>query len=271
MIRWHSMLWMTWPLWFACEKQGPRDPFSRKSEASIPDSRRHFTTVSEARRTYDIEQSHTEMSDPLGDAVGEEGIWSMIEEDPCGAWRHVESQKIADQQRQAILSRCVMTLTNRDRDSALHWVANLASPIDRRYAQSRLAVAWAAHDPAEAAGFFLKQGIHGHDDEVAAIQILQLWGQRSGADAIAWALTLPTSSLRKSGLEAVSEQWFLVDSAGYGQWLVKQKQSDSYEDLLAASSEVLGRQVPEKRRELLQAWPEILQQRVLSDAAPSGR
>jgi hypothetical protein len=264
MIRWFTLLCISSPLWVSCEKQGRRTESGAESESKHLAAYAPSAVVSQSRKDHEATRPHSAPTEKDRDSETTKKIWEMIHDDPVVAWRDVELRNIPEDERRAFLGQCTLILTERDRDAALDWATSLTSSFDRAYALSRLAVAWAAEDPAAAAEFLKKQGIHGHDDMVAAVQILQLWAQRSGPDASAWALTLSSSSLRQSGLEAVSEQWFLHDAPGYGRWLVNQQQAEMYPALLAASSEVLSRQIPEKRRDYLQQWPEALRQQVLN-------
>jgi hypothetical protein len=264
MIRWFTVLCFSMPLWHSCEKQGRRLESGAGSVSHRHAPQSPLASISQSRKAHESTSTHpvTTEQDRAYELVKK--IWNVIHDDPVAAWRDVELRNIPEDDRRAILGQCTMILTGRDRDAALDWVRSLPSSTDRAYALSRWAVVWAADDPAAAADFLKTQGIHGHDDMVAAVQILQLWAQRSGADASVWALSLSSSSLRQSGLEAVSEQWLLHDAPGYGRWLANQQQSGTYSTLLAATREVLLRQIPEKRRDFLQQWPEALRQQVLS-------
>lgn len=268
MIRWFTMLCISSSLWLSCEKQGRRTEADVESESERGASHSPLAGVSQSRKAHEARGLPPVPTEEDRASEAAKKLWNMIQNDPVAAWRDLESQDISEDDRRAFLGECVTILTERDRNAARDWVANLVSATDRAYAFSRFAVAWAAEDPAAAAEFLKKQGIHEHDDMVAAVQILQQWAQRSGTDATAWALGLP-SSLRKSGLEAVCEQWFLHDAPGYGRWLENQQQSDAYVMLLAASCEVLSGQIPEKRRELLQQWPDGLRQQILNSLRPA--
>lgn len=264
MIRWFTVLCFCLPLWISCEKQGQRLESGAGSGSHRHAPQSPLASISQSRKAHESRSIHPITAEQdRADELAKK-IWNAIHDDPVAAWRDVELRNIPEADHRAILAQCTMILTERDRDVALDWARSLSSSIDRAYALSRWAVAGAAEDPAAAAEFLKAKGIHGHDDMVAAVQILQLWAQRSGVDASAWALSLPSSSLRQSGLEAVSEQWFVHDAPGYGRWLATQQQSEAYPLLLAATSEVLLRQIPEKRRDFLQQWPEALRQQVLS-------
>ena len=268
MIRWFTVLCFSSPLWLSCEKQGRRPESDAGSGSHRHAPQSPLAGISQSRKAHESARtdSVTTEQDRASEAASK--IWEMIHVDPVAAWRDLESRNIPEDDHRAYLGQCTMILTERDRDAALDWVRSLPSSTDRAYALSRLAVAWAADDPAAAADFLKTQGIHGHDDMVAAVQVLQLWAQRSGADASVWALSLSSSSLRQSGLEAVSEQWFLHDAPGYGRWLANQQQSETFPVLLAATTEVLLRQIPEKRGDFLQQWPEGLRQQVLHSPEP---
>ncbi len=268
MKRWTTVLCLSSPLWFACEKQGRQVDPDPQSDSAGHSRQSHSAVVSQSRKALESTQLDSAPSEQDQPDEVIKKIWNMVERDPHAAWREVESRSIPEQERRALLGHCAMILTERDRDAAVDWASSLADREDRLYAFSRFAVAWAAEDPAEAAEFLKKQGIHGQDDMVAVVQILQIWAQRSGADASAWALSL-SSSLRQSALEAVSEQWFLRDARGYGQWLASQPQGESCQILVSAASEVLSRQIPEKRRDFLQEWPESLRHQMMGSAEPA--
>lgn len=261
MIRWPVVVLMTWPLWFACEKQGhsPDDGTSPES------SREQKTTgISQSRRAHESSQSRVETSDEAKLESLVRHIWISIDTDPVAAWQRVVSHDIPEDQRRSMLAQCVTILMMRDRDAAIDWVENATAGAEKEFAVSRVAVAWAATDPQAAAEFLRSKGIEGHDDEVAVVQILQFWAQRSGPEASTWAFSLPTEFLRQSGLEAVSEQWFLHDAAGYGQWLSNRETGPMYDVLVAAAGHTLQGHIPEMRQEFLKQWPAELRQRVLA-------
>ena len=268
MMRFSAVVWMSWPLWFACEKQEQSiDGVTSEESSGI----RNSTGISQSRRSHESAQLHqTTSGEEQADAVVRK-IWDSISADPAAAWSSVESQALPEDQRRSLLAQCTTIYTLQDRDAALQWAENATLGEEREFAISRIAVAWAASDPKAAAEFLRSKGIAGHDDEVAAVQILQLWAQRSGPEASIWAFSLPSESLRQSGLEAVSEQWLIHDAAGCGEWLSRQETGPLYDAVVAAAAEALDRHIPEIRQLYLQRWPAELRQRVAMPSDPTTR
>ena len=268
MRRFSAVVWMSWPLWFACEKQEQSiDGVTSESSSGL----RNSTGISQSRRSHESAQLHQNKSaEEEIDAVVRK-IWDSIAADPASAWSSVEAQTLPEDQRRSLLAQCTTIFTLQDRDAAIHWAENATMGEEREFAISRIAVAWAASDPKAAAEFLRAKGIAGHDDEVAAVQILQLWAQRSGPEASTWAFSLPSESLRQSGLVAVSEQWLIHDAAGCGEWLSRQEPGSLHDAVVAATTEVLYRQIPEIRQKYLQRWPTELRQLVTKPSDPTTR
>lgn len=249
----------SWPLFFACEKQGPG---ADSADAEQKQGAHASSHVSQSRRTHAATSSSAGEKDT--DEMLLKEAWVAVYRDPLAAWTMVE--KISDtRERHLILDQCATSLAERDRSAAIEWANQLSNEDEKKIALARIAVVWSAEEPMPAAVFLQKQNITGLTYEIAAVQILQFWAQRSGPEAAAWALSFPASPLRLSGLDAVSSQWFERDAAEFGRWLAAEESASVLDEFIASSARVITPHIAEKRQAYLRDWPQPLRERV--DAA----
>jgi hypothetical protein len=252
----------SWPLFFACEKQGPSADAEEAEKKQRADVSAH---VSQSRRAHAATSSHSQ--EKTADEVRIKEAWVLVYRDPVAAWTMVEN--ISDRrERQLILDQCATSLAERDRSVAIEWANHLPMEEEKKMALARIAVVWSAEEPMPAAVFLQKQNITGLTYEIAAVEILQFWAQRSGPEAAAWALSFPASPLRLSGLDAVSSQWFERDAAEFGRWLAAEESASVRDEFIASSARVITPHIAEKRQAYLRDWPQPLRERVEAAAEP---
>lgn len=252
----------SWSLLFACEKQR-LDADAVDAEKKQP---AHVSArVSEARRAHEATSSNA--AGDTADGMLLKEAWVVVYRDPLRAWNMVE--KISDTRgRELILDQCATALAERDRSAAIAWAGQLSHAEERNIALARIAVVWSAEEPMPAATFLQKQNITGLTYEIAAVQILQFWAQRSGPEAAAWALSFPASPLRLSGLDAVSSEWLQRDAAEFGRWLGAVESASVQDEFIASSARAITPQISEKRQAYLRDWPQHLRERVEAATEP---
>jgi hypothetical protein len=253
--------WMVMlPLLFSCEKQAARTDQVALDEAAKP---MRAASTSQSRQSSEASQR---AKPERGAGVAEENnlseLWQLADEDPIVAWERAQDLGESWEKRKVLLEQCALTLAAQDLERAETWVSSLPVTDERQAAAARVALVLAAKDPEHAMRFIEQQGSGGHSLEVAAVQVLQLWAQSSGAEAAARALAIPASPLREAGLRGVTEQWLQLDAAAYGNWLSTLTSAESQQQMVDATAKVLGERTSDQRQQVLKTFSPELQQQI---------
>ncbi len=145
--------------------------------------------------------------------------WNALELDPELAHEAFERLKVDSEERIALLQHFAMSLADANPDEALKWAASLESEREAAAARVRIALVLADADPARGANLLSEFGLANREFEVAVVQVLQRWSNKSPQDAAAWVAVFPPGEFRKAGVETVTSGWLGNDPQAAFAWL----------------------------------------------------
>lgn len=149
-------------------------------------------------------------------------VWDTIETDPVLA-REALGKITADSvEKIPLIQHFAMRMADEDVEAALEWASTLESEREAAAARVRIALVVADVDPARAAGLLSEHGLANREFDVAVVQVLQHWADKSPPDAAAWVAMFPPGDFRKEGIRAVVPQWTQDNPQAAFSWLADQ-------------------------------------------------
>lgn len=145
--------------------------------------------------------------------------WNAMELDPELAREASECLMLESPDRIALLQHFAMRMADENPDEALKWAASLESEREAAAARVRIALVIADDDPARGANLLSEFGLANREFEVAVVQVLQRWANKSPQDAAAWVAVFPPGEFRKAGVETVASGWLGSDPQAAFAWL----------------------------------------------------
>jgi len=122
----------------------------------------------------------------------------------------------------SLIQHFAMRMADEDVEAALQWASTLESEREVAAARVRIALVVADADPARAAGLLSEHGLANREFDVAVVQVLQHWGDKSPSDAAAWVSMFPPGDFRKEGIKTVVSQWTQDNPQAAFAWLAGQ-------------------------------------------------
>jgi hypothetical protein len=145
--------------------------------------------------------------------------WNALELDPELAHEAFERLKVDSEERIALIQHFAMSMADANPDEALKWAASLESEREAAAARVRIALVLADADPARGANLLSEFGLANREFEVAVVQVLQRWSNKSPQDAAAWVAVFPPGEFRKAGVETVTSGWLGSNPQAAFAWL----------------------------------------------------
>lgn len=240
------------------EKAGPEITHShRPPREHLPDHQEDLReALAKARQCAEPEQR---------DKLLVQAAWNAMELDPELAREAFESLMIDSPDRIALIQHCAMRMADADPEEALKWAATLESEREAAAARARIALVLADEDPSRAANLLSEYGLDNREFEVAVVQVLQRWSNKSPQDAAAWVAVFPPGEFRKAGVETIASGWLRSDPEAAFAWLtslsdetIRMEAGDAFaQSFLQQPPETreawLGHADPQIREELLHA------------------
>jgi hypothetical protein len=147
-----------------------------------------------------------------------EVAWNAIDLEPEIALNALSKLSTDNPERIRLLHHHAMRLAESNVEDALAWADTLGSETETAAAKQKIALVIAADDPQKAASLLSDIGLAGRDFDVAAVQVLQLWSQKSPTDAAAWVVMFPAGDSRSAGIKAVLTSWLGNDAKAAFAW-----------------------------------------------------
>jgi len=177
--------------------------------------------------------------------------WNAMELDPELAREAFECLMLESPDRIALLQHFAMRMADANPDEALKWAATLESEREMAAARARIALVIADADPARAANLLSEFGLANREFDVAVVQVLQHWSDKSPQDAAAWVAVFPPGELRKAGLETVVSEWLGNDPQAAITWLSAMGDEQVWMEAGDAVAKKFLKQTPETRESWL--------------------
>jgi hypothetical protein len=189
--------------------------------------------------------------------------WESISSDPDLALEALQRISSESPEKLLLIQHMAMRMADENIDQALAWAATMESEREAAAARVRIAQVVADRDPARAAHLLSEFGLANREFDVAVVQVLQHWADRSAKDAAAWVVTFPADAFRKEGIHAVISQWTQSDRQAAFEWVSAQTD----ETLRAEAGDALVRRFlalpAETRSEWLQSADAILREKFM--------
>jgi len=145
--------------------------------------------------------------------------WNAMELDPELAREAFDCLMLESPDRIALIQHFAMRMADANPDEALKWAASLESEREAAAARVRIALVLSDADPARGANLLSEHGLANREFEVAVVQVLQRWSNKSPQDAAAWVAVFPPGEFRKAGVETVASGWLGSDPQAAFAWL----------------------------------------------------
>jgi hypothetical protein len=174
--------------------------------------------------------------------------WDALELDPELAREAMDKLTPDGPERISLLQHVAMRMAEENPDAALEWAAALGTESEKAAAFGRIALVLADTDPERAANLLSESGIEGRTFDVAVVQVLGRWAEKSPADAAAWVAMFPPGNSREAGIKSVISRWTGNDPAAAFSWMAGIQDEAVRGESAQAAAEALIRQ-PETVRE----------------------
>lgn len=248
----------------ACGRSGKKD--QREEEVAGPEitrsSRPPRETLPDKKTQLREEFAKARMSgDPEErDKLLAQVAWNAMELDPELAREAFDGLMPESPDRIALIQHFAMRMADADPDEALKWAATLESEREAAAARVRIALVIADADPARGANLLSEFGMANREFEVALVQVLQRWSNKSARDAAAWVAVFPPGEFRKAAVETVASGWLGSNPQAAFAWL----SSLSDEAIRMEAGDAFAKRFLQQTPETREAWrryadPEIME------------
>ena len=236
----------------ADEKPGPQVTKSGRPPRELS----HASPTDQLREALARAESLAEA--PERDKAIAKIAWDVIETDPGLAREALGKITVESVEKIPLIQHFAMRMADEDVDAALEWASTLESEREAAAARVRIALVVADADPARAAGLLSEHGLANREFEVAVVQVLQHWADKSPPDAAAWVAMFPPGDFRKEGIRSVVSQWTQDNPQATFSWLAGQSDEGIRMETGDAIIERFLAQPPEIRETWLQyADPQV--------------
>jgi hypothetical protein len=227
----------------AGEKAGPKITHSnRPPREPVPDKKEDLREqLAKARMCGEPEER---------DKLLAQVAWNAMELDSELAREAIDSLMLESPDRIALLQHFAMRMADENPEEALKWAATLESEREAAAARVRIALVLADADPARAANLLSEHGLANREFEVAVVQVLQRWSNKSPQDAAAWVAVFPPGEFRKAGVETVASGWLGSDPQAAFAWL----SSLSDEQIRMEAGDAFAKRFLEQTPETRESW-----------------
>jgi hypothetical protein len=177
--------------------------------------------------------------------------WNAMELDPELAREAFESLMPESSDRIALIQHFAMRMADANPEEALKWAATLESEREAAAARVRIALVLADADPARGANLLSEFGLANREFEVAVVQVLQRWTNKSPQDAATWVAVFPPGEFRKAGVETVASGWLGSNPQAAFAWLSSLSDEAIRMETGDAFAKMFLQQTPETRESWL--------------------
>jgi hypothetical protein len=177
--------------------------------------------------------------------------WNTIETDPALAHEAFQKLTAGSPEKIALIQHYALRLAEQDAEDALLWAEGLSTEHEIAAAKYHVALALAEADPERAANMLSESGIAGRDFDVALVQVIQSWANKSAPDAAAWVSMFPPGPAREASVQAIAQRWMASDSPAVFLWLESTKDSALRKETARAIAEVIDQQPPQTQEDWL--------------------
>lgn len=241
-----------------CNKQGSAYVQKNEQDSEAPNLRRikHL----DRERTEDkpvashrsrFETIDREESPALRERILADITWNTIETDPALAHEAFQKLTAGSPEKIALIQHYALRLAEQDAEDALLWAEGLSTEHEIAAAKYHVALALAEADPERAANMLSESGIAGRDFDVALVQVIQSWANKSAPDAAAWVSMFPPGPAREASVQAIAQRWMASDSPAVFLWLESTKDSALRKETARAIAEVIDQQPPQTQEDWL--------------------
>jgi hypothetical protein len=176
--------------------------------------------------------------------------WNALEVDPELAREALERLMMNSDDRIALIQHFAMRMADENPDEALKWAASLESEREAAAARVRIALVLADKDPARAGELLSEYGLANREFEVAVVQVLQRWTEKTPQDAAAWVELFPPGEFRKAGVEAVVSGWLVANPQAAFSWL----SAVADEQIRMEAVDVIAKRYLQQTPEIRESW-----------------
>lgn len=239
-----------------CNKQGSAYVQKNDQDSEAPNLRR--IKHSDRERAEDKPVAHRTRFETIDreDAAMRERIladitWNTIETDPALAHEAFQKLTAGSPEKICLIQHYALRLAEQDAEEALLWAEGLSTEHEIAAAKYHVALALAEADPERAANMLSESGIAGRDFDVALVQVIQSWANKSAPDAAAWVSMFPPGPAREASVQAIAQRWMTSDSPAVFHWLESTKDSALRQETARAIAEVIDQQPPQTQADWL--------------------
>ncbi len=223
MIRRQSFLLLGFLLFAACDK--PRESGAEHaSDASPRETKRVRPTVDpadeetavapgEALQRADSLSSKEEREKALSQVA-----WDTLETDPDVCLKAFSKLAVDGTERIRLIQHFAMRRAEENPDGAMRWVETLGSEKEMSAARCQIALVLAEDDPLKAANLLSDSGVEGREFDVALVQVIQRWAEKSPDEAAAWAVNFQPGEARSASIREIVSRWIEKDPAAVFSW-----------------------------------------------------
>lgn len=184
------------------------------------------------------------------DKVVVQVAWNALEVDPELAREALKRLMVDSDERIALIQHFAMRMAEENPDAALKWAASLESEREAAAARVRIALVLAEQDPARAGELLSESGLANREFEVAVVQVLQRWTEKTPQDAAAWVELFPPGEFRKAGVAAVVSGWLTANPEAAFSWL----STVGDEQIRTEAVDVIAKKYLQQMPEIRESW-----------------
>lgn len=225
MIRFHHLLLPSVLLLASCGK--PRedggDPGSASSAASRETKRPRPAEAQPGEKpSVDPREALKSAESILSKEEREKAIsqiaWDTMESDPDLSARAFALLATDSAERLRLLQHVAMRRAEANPGDAMQWAESLGSEKEISVAKCQVALVLAESEPLKAAGLLSDSGVEGREFDVALVQVIQRWAEKSPQDAAAWAVNFQPGEARSASVREIVSRWIEKDPAAVFAW-----------------------------------------------------
>lgn len=269
MIRHHHLLLPAFLLLASCDKprEAGENPDSGESIVSRETKRpRTVEPEPEAGPAVDPREALKSAELIASEEEREKAIsriaWDTLETDPELSLKAFALLAPDSVERIRLIQHFAMRRAEEDPQAAMDWAETLGSDKETSAAKCQVALVLAEADPLKAANLLSESGVEGRDFDVALVQVIQRWAEKSPQDAAEWAQNFQPGEARSASIREIVTRWIEKDPAAVFSWKSGHDDPAIRQEITAALVEAAASQPGNDKPEWLDAADEETRQAV---------
>lgn len=168
--------------------------------------------------------------------------WETLENHPDVCLQALAKLDLDGAERVRLIQHIAMRRAEANSDEALKWAETLGSEKEISVAKCQIALVLAESNPLEAAGMLSASGIEGREFDVALVQVIQRWAEKSPSEAAAWAVSFKPGEARTASIREAVSRWVGKNPAAMFAWKAGLADPAIQRDIIAALAEAAAKQ-----------------------------